>query len=181
MNTRELCRYYFIIRIVWLFWDKGCWALKRDAWKSTVFLCSHDTAKGSVSISHRLEIVFKSLRLKWRFHTISIRYRVNTTVQCFVTFLCCFQVVQASCEHIKADFHPAFFVARVTFLLFKWTDSFSPHFTWKLGREKKKVARAIFLLFKLNSFPLHSTWKLRRQIQVAHAIKKAEWKSALLL
>ena len=48
---------------------------------------------------------------------------------------------------IKADFHSAFFVARAT-----------------------------FLLFKLNSFPLHSTWKLRRQKKkIARATKKAEW------
>ena len=37
--------------------------------------------------------------------------------------------------HIKTDFHAAFLVARAT----------------------------AFLLFKLNSFPLHSTQKLRRQ------------------
>ena len=30
-----------------------------------------DTAKGSVSISRRLGIAFKTLRLGWRFHTIS--------------------------------------------------------------------------------------------------------------
>ena len=41
------------------------------------------------------------------------------------------------------------------------------------------VACATFLLFKLNSFPLHSTWKLRRQKKkVARATKKAEWKPA---
>ena len=52
--------------------------------------------------------------------------------------------------NLKANFHSAFFVARAT-----------------------------FLLFKLNSFALHSTWKLRRQKKkVARATKKVEWKSA---
>ena len=32
----------------------------------------HDTTNGSVFILYRLEIVFKSLRLKWRIRTFSI-------------------------------------------------------------------------------------------------------------
>ena len=64
----------------------------------------------------------------------------------------CLQALLA-CRSVKADFHSAFFVTRAT-----------------------------FLLFKLNSFPLHSTWKLRRQKKkVARATKKVEWKSALTI
>ena len=72
-----------------------------------------------------------------------------------------------------ADFHSAFFVARATFLLFK-LNSFPLHSTRKFRREKKNVARATFLLFKLNSFPLHSTRKLRRQKKkvATHAVDK---------
>ena len=58
--------------------------------------CSHHSAKGSVFISHRLGIVFKSLRLKWRFHTILMRYRVNTTVFC--DFLAPFSFRSGPCE-----------------------------------------------------------------------------------
>ena len=41
---------------------------------------------------------------------------------------------------LETDFHSAFFVACATFLLFK-LNSFSLHSTWKLRRQKKKVAR----------------------------------------
>ena len=46
--------------------------------------CSHDTANGPVFILHGSRIVFKSLRLKRWFHTISISmgYSVNATVFC---------------------------------------------------------------------------------------------------
>ena len=44
---------------------------------------------------------------------------------------------------LKLNFHSAIFVARATFLLFK-LNSFLLCFIWKLRRQKKKVARATF-------------------------------------